>query len=381
MGITLRSRVTLLVAFAVTASAARVALAQDLGAAGFGVEAHVNSGWTSRAQRGERFNEFLLDRGELSALFGTPRATSAHLTTAGVFGVEAVRSGGPQSGYGIDGDSIVARVHRAWAGVRVAPRSVIAVDLVAGLLEDPWRLQNPSGGASAPFGRLGSERHALFTSADLGAELTLALFDRRARLSLGFTNGEGVALPEQNGGKNLTASATVDLLPQRFAAWTLKLHALVRHGSVGIGEARNHRYAVGLTFETPWPRGGLEWVEAWGYVGRTDLRARVASAWVESELGTRWLGVAAWFDALDPSRDTPNDQTLRAGGAVYSDVARAEPDDPARHRVRLIVGFEQERVEDSALTGSGQALTTNSVFARIALDARLNVANPWNHSP
>ncbi len=330
------------------------------------VDGDVFAGFQTEATDAESSSEFVLDRAELGAAWLWQGRFGTELR------LEGVRSAGPNSAFGVAGDSVLLRVKRAhaFATVDAGPGEVVAD---AGMVMDAWvgtLLPHYDHRGLSP---LVSQQMGLFDDADLGGTVGWRGFDRRVSILAQMTNGEGRTLPEQNTGKNLTlvASGTPVAVSIHRGEIRVGLHAVYRQGSVGIGSARDHRYGGALTLQFPCPQAGVEYVRALGYAGEGDREATAIGAWASSWLGTHWAGLALRFDQVNT--DTALDDAVfqRTTLSAFSDLL-----DPARtgraNLLRVYAGVELDRYGADAgpVPGAASALDTTRFFVRAVVRAR-----------
>lgn len=327
--------------------------------------AEVFSGFVFTNTEAEDFNEFDLTRAEI----GADLDWGEHF--GGEVRLEAIRSAGPQSLLGVDGDSLVLRVKRAWgkAGVKLGP---VAADGRLGLIPDPWIDALQGGydilGASQTL----SERGLFFDTSDLGAQVRASAFDELVELRVAVTNGEGRNQREQNEGKNTTL--VVAVRPYNFQlgggeAVTALLFSY-RDGSVGVGTARNHRLAAGLTFTSPLANLGVEFVQAEGYLGQDDLNAEGFGLWANAHVWTPWIGLLLRLDHLSPDSDDADNTQRQITAGLYSDLVEPREDrlDP---RLRLYLLFQDESAGDNGgpIPGAPDAAAAQRVMFLLELGA------------
>lgn len=265
------------------------------------------------------FHEFELSRIQ-STLWASYRSIAGVNLT-----VDTVRSSGGRSYFGIEGDAIVPRLKWAFAeatplGHYLSLRAGLVPDLLLQYAEASWgyRAQGP----------IGLERDAMFSPGDLGASLEVALPFQLGALAAQVGNGEGLALREQNNGKNLTVALRV--APLRWRAPDFLLHALFRDGSLGTGSAADRRASLGLTHASPQLGAGAIGTLAFGYRGLGERPAAHLSAWLRGELPVR-IGFLGRADVLWPDTAQPTTLQLRTiAGVSYALPAL----------VRLIASYE-----------------------------------------
>ncbi len=271
---------------------------------------------------------------------------------------------------GIDGDSILVRMKRAWAfgDFRVADshhihaRAGLIPDVYKELLENDYDLRG-----LAPTM---TERASFFSTSDIGAMVGWDGFDRRVRVRAGVANGEGRNQVELNQGKNATLAVTVT--PVAFdvhrGPLRMSLHGAARYGTSGAGDAADHRLAAGFTFVGPCPRAGIEFVRAIGYAQRGDLVAQGWGFWANSYFATHWIGGAFRYDTVRVDAARSDSGAHRTTIALYSDLAVAVTSEQVTrpplglgfNLIRLFAAVQLDRYGTSAtpLPGSGQVADT-----------------------
>lgn len=249
-------------------------------------------------------SEFEVNRVLLGAYVGHRDLVGANVA------METVRSSGARSYFGVDGDSIVPRLRHAF--VEVTPlqrwlslRGGMVPDLLLPVVERAWDLR--------ALGQLGLERDGLVTVADLGATAEVALPLALGSLALSYGNGEGVALREQNFGKNVTVA--LRLRPGRQHLPGLWIHALYRDGSLGAGSAADRRVFGGVIYGGARLGLGVVGSYAMGYrgIGDRDAGALLAFARGQLPFGALLFGRA---EALWPDARAAASQQLRLSAGL-----------------------------------------------------------------
>jgi hypothetical protein len=222
---------------------------------------------------GTNISELRLDRGELGARVGLGEHAAAELR------VESIRSASDGGALGIDGDSTVVRVKYA----NVAGSAVlgpVTLDGALGFVADPWIRAIEDGYTLKPLSRTGSERLLGWQTADLAALVRASVGPARIAVSVG--NGEGLRYPERNDGKTTTAVAEVVVANTDDVRASVS--AMGRDGSIGVARVRDRRAGGGASVVTPWARGGVEIVKAWGIGDRGDAEGLEIGAWADGRL-------------------------------------------------------------------------------------------------
>jgi len=289
-----------------------------------------------------KFSEFALDRAELGTQFWW--RPHWRFDTGVALRVEAIRSAGPNSLIGIDGNSLIMRLAQAYGhgAIHLGP---IDIGVRFGQIPERWIEQLEKGYDTRGADPLASDRIVLFDRADLGGSLTISGFKGRFDLDVALTNGEGRAQLEFNSGKNTTLIATVR--PLRFrhkrGPVALAIHGMYRDGSVGIPPTpliRNHRAGAAISFQSPWAFGGLEYVRGFGYEARADRVTDTLGAWASAYAYQPWVGLMAKYDHTRQDLAVAGSQVHVVTAAVFSDVFGYVYRN--RRRVRLYAGYQYE---------------------------------------
>jgi hypothetical protein len=350
-----------LVALAASPAAAEPCGDEEAGSRCASVTADVVAGYRDGTLGGARASEFVLDRAELDGRLTWHASPSARGGVAAR--MQAVRSAGPQSLFGIEGDSIVLRMleaygHGAWR------LGELEISARAGLIPERWIELVEGGYDLRALDALISDRR-YFHRADLGASFSAVGWDGAAQLDLSVVNGEGLAQRELNAGKNSTLIAT--LRPVRKDALVWSVHAAYRDGSLGVGSARDHRVALASTVRMPLLVAGAELVRAAGLDARSELESHAASTWATVQLKPAPLGLAGKYDWIDQDRATSNAIVQRLTAGVFADaLALGE----GGSRLRLYLAYQHERFGEAAgaLPGASEALEAHR--ALIVVHAR-----------
>jgi hypothetical protein len=328
------------------------------------IGAEVFAGFRYDAVSGRSFNEFRVDRGEM----GTGLVWKAHdrIEAGAVVRIEAIRSAGPQSLQGIDGDSLVTRLLETYGQIAV---HVGPFDLGArmGLVPERWIEQVQKGYDTRGIEGTPAEKALMLDRSDLGATLTASGWKGLVEVDLQFVNGEGRAQKEQNSGKNTTAMLTVRPFQRRHSKGPIALavHGAYRDGSLGVGSLRNHRGLAAITFASPWAYAGFEYAHALGYQSRGDVAATALGAWASAHVIAPWLGLMAKYDRIQADVDTRGSAVQSATAGVFSDLFPSI--DRNRRRVRLYATYQYEGYGDVAgpLPGTPQALDTHRFLLQL----------------
>lgn len=326
--------------------------------------AEVFAGYRYDAVAGRRFNELRVDRAEL----GTGLTWQAHprIEAGVVVRLEAIRSAGPQSLQGIDGDSLIVRLLETY-GQLVAHVGPIDLGARAGLVPERWIEQTQKGYDTRGIEGLPSEKALILDRADVGGTLTASGWQGLVELDLQLVNGEGRAQKEQNPGKNTTVMLTVRPLQRRHAQGPIALavHGGYRDGSLGVISLRNHRGLAAVTFASPWVYAGFEYAHALGYQARADVAAHALGAWASGHVLAPWLGLVAKYDRIAADLATRGSAVQSVTAGVFSDLFPYL--DRNRRRVRLYAVYQHDAYGDAAgpLPGVPQALDTHRFLLQL----------------
>ncbi len=261
-----------LAAFTASAETEEAVLEEPADGKSLGLGAEVFGGWQAAWREDDSFNAWELDRAELQGRW------SATPDVGLVVIAEVVRAAGPRGFFGVDGDSLVARLKQGWAfaGRDLGP---VVLEARAGLIPDVWIEAIEADYWVRGFAATLSEAGQFFDTSDLGGSLHAGFFEDRLRLAVSLTNGEGRNLREQNRGKNITGLVSYDLWRADTQDHRLSLYLGARDGSVGAASAPDHRLAAGASYISPVAGGGAEWVVGRGYAGHGSQEPLGFGAW------------------------------------------------------------------------------------------------------
>lgn len=328
------------------------------------IRGEVFTGYRFSAVGDQTLGEFRLDRGELGT--GMVWKPSERIDGGVTVAMEAVRSAGPQSLIGIDGNSLVVRMLEAY-GQMVLHVAPIDVGLRAGLVPERWIEQVEKGYDTRGLVPLPSDDGTFFDRSDLGASLTLSGWKGRGELDVQFVNGEGRAQQELNAGKNTEAVLTVRPILRQTprGPMTLAVHGTYRDGSLGIASLRNHRGAAAVTFASVYAYGGVEYVHALGYAERAEVEANALGVWGSAHVWKHYLGVMAKYDRVQQDLGDAASSVQRVTAGIFSDAFGYI--DRNRRRLRLHASYQYEAYGDAAgpLPGAADALTTHRFLLQL----------------
>lgn len=325
------------------------------------VDLQLFGGFTQRHTATEDDGAFELGRGELGVRAPLGPRAGAELR------LESLRSASPQSLFGIDGDSLVIRVKRAW-GFVTAETGPVRLEARLGLVPDPWVEALETGYPLRPVSPTLAERGGFFDTSDAGAT-AIARYRDLATVSVSVLNGEGRHQIEQNAGKNTTAVVAVS--PWRgclgvLGPARLRVQLAARDGSVGAGSASDRRLAAAVTLAGDDVGVGAEAVQAFGFAGQGGVDARGAGAWATAALWRRWLGGWVRYDRFDPDVDTGGDARWVLSAGVWS-----EPSASRRGALRVFAGVEHEGAGAGAgpFPGATEAAEATRVLILMSADS------------
>lgn len=302
--------------------------------------------------------------------------------------VEILRSAQPQSLFGIDGDSYIMRLQRAWGYGRYF-LWIGWIEGRFGLIPDPWLDAVRPHYRMRGLRALLSESGDFFEQSDLGASVHFRAWKGALSVAFALTNGEGLNRAEQNTGKNSTV--VLSLLPLRFLKhqprlWgetvEVGLHATYRDGSIGISSASNHRIAAALTLTSRFVDIGIEYIYAMGWAQIADRNADGISAWLRAAFATRWIGAFCRYDRQNTNTALPDATRQRISVGLYSDLLDAHLLEGTQ-RFRLYLAYQYETQDKNTMPLPGIPLLAQAhrvmVLLSIYLDARFQ-QQPLPHS-
>jgi hypothetical protein len=306
------------------------------------VEAEVFASFDHTSTENSELSTFEARRAELGTRW---LAGGSHW--GGELRVEGVRSAGTESLNGIDGNSMVLRMKRAWAFGRLAPFESLGLELRAGLVPDPWIETLEADYDLRALSATSGEAAELVSPADAGASVRVDALDRRVRLSVTVSNGEGYRETELNTGKDTTLVLSVE--PLRFSLFgspaRVGVHLGWRDGSTGAARLPAGRLLAGLAFVSARLSGGAEYLYADGAHGR-EVHADALGVWTEGVVLPGWLGLAARFDRHQADVDLDDSFRERwTMGVVSSPFGRGSRRDD---RLRTWVVAQLESIGQAA---------------------------------
>lgn len=259
----------------------------------FNLSGEIFSNYRYTDSQSQRFSSFDLERAEIG--FQSPASS----TWGGELRIESVRSAGENSLQGIDGDSLVFRLKRAWGYGSIKEKNW-SLHTQFGLIPDPWHLVVMNLFPLRALGPSQGEREGLQDTSDLGFSLNFELYQHKLFMSL--TNGEGRRYLEQNKGKNLLLGAQFQLLLSTGRLWVTSAY---RDGSTGPSSGRDHRLYFASEWRSKRVSLGLIGSRAWGLKNRSALSAMAIQTWGAAWLIPRWLGVYLNGEYIEYQREAP----------------------------------------------------------------------------
>lgn len=337
------------------------------------LQSQVFGGWSYVDTEPEAFNAWELGRAELGlwSLWERPSVLDG-LTLGTEARVEAIRSAGPQSLLGVDGDSLVFRAKRAWGFGRLVWGSA-SLTLEAGLIPDPWLDTLYQRYDLRGVGALASEVGGLFGTSDLGAGARLSLWSGLVEVRATNTNGEGRNLREQNTGKNTTVVLNVNspafgLLGEDA---NVSAHALYRDGSVGLGQAADHRLAGALSLVSAFGSAGFEYARADGFQAQSDRQADALSVWLNGYVWRPWVGLMARYERIRPDAEADGGAIAITSVALYTDFVPVDLRLLSAQRFRLYVIGQDEAADPDAspIPGAPDAFNAQRVIVLLSINS------------
>jgi hypothetical protein len=309
---------------------------------------------------------FELSRAEVGGGFVFDRVAALVVRT------EVVRSAGPQSAFGIDGDSFVPRLKLAYAQGRpsfVVADAAVVVEARAGMIPSPWLSRVERHLGTRGLAPLESERRTLFVPSDLGASLAVTVADV-VELGVSVDNGEGNNEVEQNAGKNVTAVVDVGGPVARVFDDDVVVGGLglYRDGSVGRGAARDHRAAAALYATHRLAHVVVEGVYGLGHAGRADDEPVLFDVAADVAIVPEVFGIAARYGIGTDDRNVDDSWTQRTTVAVFSDFGLHLRDSRALRRLRAWAGAHIDVADDNAGLARDDVVVFVSIEAAGATD-------------
>ena len=299
------------------------------------VEAMGAGGWVHEAGDGTAHDAFVLDRAKAGVDLGAGPGGFA-------LRAEAIRSAGPESLAGIDGNSLVLRVERAFghAGADLGP---VRLDGRLGLVPEPFVEAVEGAYELRGVAAAGAEGGGFLPTSDLGATVRAAALDGAVALSLYAQNGEGARDVERNDGTNVGALLAVRAL------------------RLDLGRG------AGALLVLAGASAGVEWIRALGAAGDGDREADGWAAWASGEPLQRHAGVFARVDRVRQALGVDGAHAERVRAGLYANLAPLE----APEELRVWLAWDRERF-GAAAGPAGGALDADRVF--VLMSARLGWA-------
>ena len=278
--------------------------------------------------------------------------------------LEAIRSAAPQSTMGIDGDSLVLRVKRAWGHARPTT-GTLPTEVRLGLIPDPWVEAVEEGYSLRPVQPLLAEFGGFFDASDLGAAAVVGYRDW-VRVAAAVTNGEGRRMIEQNEGKDTSVVLTLkspSLVLGPLGGHIARGHVAYRDGSLGPGSAKNSRLAAAATLDGEVLSLGVEGIQADGIAGDGARRALGLGAWLSVAPLPPWLSLFGRYDRIDTDRDM--DAASRS--LITTGASTAPPlGVPGAWRAFLVLQVERHQAQAAPLPGVVDAVDATRVLLVLA---------------
>jgi len=282
--------------------------------------------------------------------------------------LDAARSSSPESLFGIEGNSLIFVLRRAY-GALALPLGPGRLELRLGLLPDPIISIVETSTDLRVIANALADTGGFLPRSDLGLSLGYTTTDRRFGLTLALTNGEGAADVERDTPKDLSLSLSFDPLIFELFDQEARLRILLagRLGTRGVGSVDHQSASTFMGLVHRRLHLGLEAHYASGYADRAEVKA-VGLAATTSFSPLPAFAIVGRLDWLDPDLDLArsNRTTLDVGIVLF--VARLlvdlSPDlaalEPLVDTVRLRLGWRQTDTDPLAAPTPGLASTGRS---------------------
>jgi hypothetical protein len=239
------------------------------------------------------------------------------------FRLEATRAAAPESLLGLDGNSLVVRVKRAY-GARRFELGPVELEARAGLAPDRFTARMDATLDLRATGPLLAERGGFLETSELGAGARVAAFEGRIAAAFDVLQGEGRRELETNDVWDVAGLVEVEPVEGVFVLG----HG--RRGRLGPGEARNDRFGVGLAWRGERHAAGLEYQRAEGVEGRGAQTAEGLGLALQGRVWVDGPGGVVRFERLDVDFDRDDSIAHRWTAGVFTDLG---PDEATRFRV------------------------------------------------
>ena len=325
--------------------------------AGLRVKGALTADFSYASEAGQETNAFEVRRVEL----GIERRGDHEL--GGEILIESLRSAGPDSFSGIDGDSLLMRVKRAWGFARETIGEV-EIEGRFGLVASPWLEAAEADSELRYLEPLTAERLGIYLVSDLGAVGSVTALSGRVKVQAGVFNGEGRNQVEQNNGKNSQVLVSGTVLKRFIAAapFRLRLYAGGQEGSLGPSAAASHRLSLGASGLHRQLSAGAEVHFAKGVADVSSRESRALGLWMRARWRNFSLVVRYDHHRQDLDRSETSSQLL-IGGLFAERMVEST-------RVRLGLATRYEKTDENASPIPGLASSGTVKAALVVFSAR-----------
>lgn len=122
-----------------------------------------------------------------------------------------------------------------------------------------------------------------------------------------------------------------------------------------------------------WGFVGAEYMHALGFRARGDKQAHIISAWLNGNLGTRYLGAFGRVSRAQEALDDPDTDILRIQTGLYLDLGLEEGAERTVFgfpRLRLYAGYANQTFGPNASPVKGAPRAANTHAITVTLSAR-----------
>ncbi len=311
----------------------------------------VSAEFANASVGGQKNNAFEIRRAEFGLMRRGPHLLGGEII------LEAIRSAGTQSFSGIDGDSLLMRLKRAWGYARqdVGP---VVVEGRFGLLPTPWVEATEDDSRLRYLEQLTAERLGMYFTTDLGAVASVTALGGRLQVQAGVFNGEGRNQTEQNNGKNTQLLISGTAVEHDIAGepLRLRLYAGGQEGSFGPSAAAAHRLSVGISALHHNLSAGSELHHAYGVGDVSSRDSRGLGLWMRA----RWKALNVLFRYDNHREDLQREET--SSHLLLGGLFGEREIDSSLVRLGLAGRYEKADTNASPLPGLASAGTIKSVL-------------------
>lgn len=333
--------------------------------------ARLLTSWTSTFGHDASRHAFDLDDLELGIRFSWSGFLAAEMQ------LDAARSSSPESLFGLQGNSLVAIVRRAYGELSFGAGPG-RLTLRLGLVNDPIISTIETSIDLRVIANSLADTGSFIARSDLGLTTTWSSVSDDLSIGLGVFNGEGARDVERDDAKDLVVFARADILKFDLLDDQARLRVMVsgRVGTRGVGSVEQDRLSALLALVHPRVHLGLEGHIAFGYGARSDVDAHGLAATVRlSPLD--WLAVGGRVDWLDLHAELAESEVLNADLGILLFPARilaeAVPDlADLAETARLWLGWRHVSTgaRASPVPGLAESGRSNALVLSLELMAR-----------